>query len=417
MNHDLMFIKGNQKNFIRLSVEEEMLHTYELQMFTHNKMKSFLPFQRRSQNGQEYLYYDISGTQSLDILLQTQKLKRPIFVLFAKELLRLCKNINEYMLSIGCVVFDAKFIMYKADSQEIQFLYTFWEVQNREYTFSNLLEYCIDYLDYSDRELSESVFRLYEHLQEQGENFLLERELEICIELLEKEEMKEEVLSKKERIVEAEIEPIEIVISEEAEHKVDVYEPSEKKRKRGLLILLCIDVIGILLWKPLTILKICFFFSFGVFLLVLYVYICRSDFERTEKRRKESEAMTETYMNEYENIALQSNVEEDGTQFICIENMRGMLYNLQGLSPQYIHITETPQLIGKDREKVQICISSEGISRVHASIVKKGEVCILEDLCSTNGTWVNGENIGIRVPYVLKEGDHIQFAGAEYIFR
>ena len=76
MNNKLTFVRGNQKNFIRLSLEEEVLYTYEFQMFAHNAIKSFLPFQKRSENGEMYLYYDISGTQSLDIWGQTQKLKR-----------------------------------------------------------------------------------------------------------------------------------------------------------------------------------------------------------------------------------------------------------------------------------------------------------------------------------------------------
>ena len=415
MNNNLEFVRGNQKNFIRLSIEDEVLCTYQFQMFTHNVIKSFLPFQKRAENAQLYLYYDISGTQSLDVLVQIQKLKREFFLLFAKELLRLCKDISEYMLSLDNVVLDIKYMMYKADEQAIQFVYAFKETHQTNDGFNDLLEYCVEYLDYSDRLLSDCVFQLYEHLQDQGENFSLEYELENVIRILDEAEqgMKE---SQEESVVQP-IEPFEVVIPEETpKYKEVIFEKADKKGKRGILLLLCAEVIGIIAWKPLTILKICFYFSFGISLLALYVYISRKQKADEEKRKEEKRLQEITYRNEYESIAAQCN-EEDGTQFLAIGYMSGILYNLQGIFPQYIHITENLQLIGKDKESVQICILAEGISRVHASIVKKGEEYLLEDLCSTNGTWVNGKNIGARVPHVLKEGDYIRFASAEYIFR
>lgn len=416
MNNKLTFVRGNQKNFIRLSLEEEVLYTYEFQMFAHNEIKSFLPFQKRSENGEMYLYYDISGTQSLDIWGQTQKLKRDFLILFVKEILKLCKNIKEYMLSLGAVVLDVKYMMYKADTQEIRFVYLFEEGKQVTESLNDLLEYCVEHLDYSDRQLSDCVFRLYENLQEQGDNFALELELSKFLAMLE-EEQKKIAESKEKEVIVNSIEPIEVIAPEEtSKRREDVFVSADKRGKRGVLLLLCADVIGIFVWNPLTILKLCFFLSFGVCLLVLYIYINRKEKYEREKTREQEEMQHRTYINEYENIVSQCE-EEEGTQFIAIEYMDEMLYNLQGISPQYIHITEKCQLIGKDKEKVQVCISEEGISRVHASVVKKGDECILEDLCSTNGTWANGKNIGTRTPYVLKEGDRIRFATVEYIFR
>ena len=417
MNHELMFVKGNQKNFIRLSLEDRMAETYEFQMLMHNRVKSILPFQKRSQNGIMYLYYDVNGTQSLDILAQTQKLKRTFFKVFAQQFLALCKDIQEYMLAFTGVVLDPKFIMYKAETCELQFVYRFSETESGETTFGDLLEYCIDYLDYSDRLLSECVFKLYEHLQDLGENASFETELGWFINALSEEERAEKELIVEEKINKTEIDERNLETAGEADYSESAYDKAKQNRRGELLLLLFADLIVLVFWKPLTILKICFFLSFGLLLLALYIYLGRGEKDRLEKHKKEAKEIETVYINEYEKLTSQGVVEEDGTQFIRIENMQGMLYNLQGLSPQYIYITENLQLIGKEQEKVQVCILADGISRVHASIIRKGETCVIEDLCSTNGTWVNGKNIGIREPYVLKEGDRVCFASTEYIFR
>ena len=72
------FIRGNQKNYIRVSCDALVTEGYEYQMCNNNELGSLLKFHKRTQNGENYLYYEVSGLQSLDILLQTQKLKRTL---------------------------------------------------------------------------------------------------------------------------------------------------------------------------------------------------------------------------------------------------------------------------------------------------------------------------------------------------
>ncbi len=416
MSHNIEFVRGEQKNFIRLAIDDETLRSYEFQMFTHNQIKGFLPFQKRTQNGKTYLYYDVSGTQSLDILGQTQKLQRDFLMLFAKEVLKLYKNVKEYMLSVGGVVFEAKFLMYKVETKEILFIYSFEKGAVPFEALNGFLEYCIDYLDYSDKRLSDCIFRLYEHLQDQRENFSLETELANFLRNL-GEGVERAETGMPEVLVQT-VEPFEAVLS--ASESEEIYEDgfggADRKRRRGILLFLVVDVLAVIIWKPLTLLKLCFFFSLGGCLLGLYIYAGKKAKRNQEKRADERRMQEEVYQNEYDTIASKCD-DEEGTKFIALEHVSGALYNLQGIEPQYIYITEKLQVLGKDKEKVQVCILAEGISRVHASIIRKGDACYLEDLCSTNGTYVNGKNIGARTPYLLKEGDRVNFAGTEYIFQ
>jgi pSer/pThr/pTyr-binding forkhead associated (FHA) protein len=60
-----------------------------------------------------------------------------------------------------------------------------------------------------------------------------------------------------------------------------------------------------------------------------------------------------------------------------------------------------------------ITIPDHNVSREHAEFVQEGNGWAIEDLGSTNGTYVNGEEIqSVR----LREGDHIRVGVTEMVF-
>src|SRR5919205_4069611 len=54
------------------------------------------------------------------------------------------------------------------------------------------------------------------------------------------------------------------------------------------------------------------------------------------------------------------------------------------------------------------------VSRRHARILVRGTEAVLEDLVSTNGTFVNGQRLD--GPYVLRDGDNIELGGVTLEF-
>jgi pSer/pThr/pTyr-binding forkhead associated (FHA) protein len=64
-------------------------------------------------------------------------------------------------------------------------------------------------------------------------------------------------------------------------------------------------------------------------------------------------------------------------------------------------------------EDNDLCIPSETVSKYHAVIYRKGRQIEIEDLNSTNGTFVNGTAIR-RSP--LQPGDRIRLADVDLLF-
>lgn len=83
-----------------------------------------------------------------------------------------------------------------------------------------------------------------------------------------------------------------------------------------------------------------------------------------------------------------------------------------------IYIDKPVFRIGKERNYVDYFISDNtAVSRSHADIISKNGSYYVEDMNSTNHTYVNGMIIhsGVQVP--IKHGDKVTFANEEYEFR
>ncbi len=82
-----------------------------------------------------------------------------------------------------------------------------------------------------------------------------------------------------------------------------------------------------------------------------------------------------------------------------------------------IIIKKYPYIIGKIKDSVDEVINNPLISRIHAKLSKEEEKIVIEDMNSTNGTFVNGYRL---LPYSKKEivsGDKIRFGSHEYMLK
>lgn len=87
---------------------------------------------------------------------------------------------------------------------------------------------------------------------------------------------------------------------------------------------------------------------------------------------------------------------------------RAQLVVLSGSSVGQLFDLAGEQIIGRGRD-ADIRLQGDGISRHHARILVRGDKVQIEDLGSTNGSWVNGGKIHIQQ---LADGDKIQLGSA-----
>lgn len=74
-----------------------------------------------------------------------------------------------------------------------------------------------------------------------------------------------------------------------------------------------------------------------------------------------------------------------------------------------------PCIIGKSRKNCDFFINSSVISRVHMKITKESAEYFVEDLNSTNGSFVNGMRLMPQCPVKINIGDKITLADIDFI--
>jgi len=79
---------------------------------------------------------------------------------------------------------------------------------------------------------------------------------------------------------------------------------------------------------------------------------------------------------------------------------------LGGVEGDTYSLHEGATTVGRDTDN-DIQLISERVSRHHARFQNLSAVCRIEDLDSTNGTFINGKRISSANPYDLKQGDQI----------
>ena len=87
---------------------------------------------------------------------------------------------------------------------------------------------------------------------------------------------------------------------------------------------------------------------------------------------------------------------------------RSVLVVEGGSTDRRVEVADGSWLVGRD-EACDITVDDHGVSRRHASITKLGDRLWVEDVGSTNGTWVDGERVSGRRE--ISAGQRVQVGG------
>lgn len=74
-------------------------------------------------------------------------------------------------------------------------------------------------------------------------------------------------------------------------------------------------------------------------------------------------------------------------------------------------------VVGRGRRKTDYRLSNNQVSRIHARIYRQGKDYIIEDVNSTNGTYINSERLLPNEKKMIHRGDIIAFANEEFFVK
>ena len=103
-----------------------------------------------------------------------------------------------------------------------------------------------------------------------------------------------------------------------------------------------------------------------------------------------------------------------GTDWGDPENPR--LITIQGdLEKPTVEIEGTQFAVGRHRSN-DLVLDSDRVSRFHARLVRNGKKCLIQDLGSFNGTWLQGRRLDSEREYALQDQDTIQISDYRFLY-
>ncbi len=327
--------------------------SYEVRMVTENRINGFLPcVSQKCEGGTEY-YYEITGRQSMALLYERRKMGCGELRELLRGLEQILEAAGEYLLDPGHLILDPEYMYLNSRTEKLCLCYYPENEKTVRESFLDLAEYLLGKLDKSDTEGIEFGYDLYQNALEPNFSLL-------------------EVLC---RHAEPKPKPVAVPNPEPImEDPIEVKE--EILKKTGS-------------WKNF--------------------------FHRKQKKPKLADYVAEAdQMGSGSILFLREG--EPQKETACLEPYRQEGLILKSRDPEYpdFHVAGECFVIGKRKESVDGCIPASTVSRLHARITFDGSRYYLEDLNSTNGTWVDQLQLNPYEPYALEHGMHLMFASAEY---
>lgn len=366
---DIIYERDITHSYIKISAEEDNL---DVTIMLHQKIKGLLTIERCYVNGRGEYWYDISGKQALDNFI---KLHTFTYAMFEKLMLRICEQLEilEWnLLNENGLILNPEYIFINSKGETFSFLFYPHEKQNVMQELQKLLEYLLTKLDHSKQELVRGAYEIYEltlcdsyHIEDIKTIILRRRMSETILEEVIVEEEEDEQLLQEECISKDHA----IFLEEEEDHVQNKIIEQLKEFYKKI---------------------------------------------KTSLYQKSKENLPSIIYPEEEPEERKENLHPTVCINVISENARGtLLYEGMGDYPDF-EIGKGECIIGKSKE-VSLQIPKETISHFHAKIEYKDGYYI-EDINSTNGTFVNEELLNYREKRKLNAGDMIRFADVKYRF-
>lgn len=382
------YVRNMHSNYVRVALDKKPEEKkYQYCILSRGGIKGLLPCSLRYLDGQAFLYYDITSKQNLVQFHQKGNITREWVLDFMESLKNLQTELGRFLLQEDNVIWEPQHVFRDLERNMFSFLYVpYYAGENQ---FIRLLGFLVEKVDYEDEVLVETIYKMYEQVEKNGTIYLQEqifKDAKILenregkdAKLATVEEAKEEILA----VRTLEQNPEWDEMPDEEARPVDRKKESEKK-------------------------------LFGLF------ESRKGKKQKEQERREEYRESLQRSLDGYA-VAEELNYDEEygRTAFLTEkpekrETVR-RLYFSDGRKAAELDVQNL--LIGKYKDKVDLYLDDESVSRMHARILKDQDQYYLEDENSTNGTYCSKTRLQPYERRRLEPGDEVRIGNVTLLFR
>lgn len=415
---------------------------YELTMVAYNRIPGLLGMETEISDGQVRFWYDITGKQNLADYLGRREADGQLLTLLFQGLDTVCQQLQEYMLDESQLILDPEYLYLDLSGRTVGVAYLPGYHKDIRDSFQELMELLLRRLEHSDKQGAAMAYEMYQ--------FSLQREMSFSdmIRQAARQEMVEgtceegedsrdgkwkerQKLQKGDPEVNRELQrgyagaagnfPVQRAdvmgesqrqYAERAETAQKYSEgavgnagenfvkKSEKSRKQFRPVMVHSPAPG----RE----------EVGHFAKI------KAYLEGKGLKSDRKEAWKSSWKDAEEELPYVTAEEETvtyPTEVLCGGGGAQGILKYQGSGAQQdIAIEKDSFILGKEAGEVDGCITGKSVSRIHARISREDGSYYLEDMNSTNGTYLNGEQLEYRQKEKLTARDRVMFGMEEFIF-
>lgn len=437
----MQLIKEGIHSYLVIPRETKPGETYENQLFQYHNVPYFLSYEIRTMNGQCSLYYRLQWHTSLYSVMGHLPFTYERVYRMVESVIDAICVLDDYLLEPDGIVWDSRAVFMDVETGGLQFCY----YPDRDVSQGELRDLITEWLQYIDKKQDDIVLLVmgfYDVVTEQ------EMTKEALVGFREKmkryQRGSRDCLSEQRK--EEKVSGEGIVITEQwnkqRSHKPRLLFLVTSIVALADLVLLIGWIAGVLSYVYMRYLLI------GIVLLVGLVIglipdkekesvdeIMQEYLQRNNERVKirsdrlqekpvltgqggQEISMDKEATSRIGETTLLSQVDEmaDTDNHLVAEHINKILHLESLEKDRYPAITlqNGTVVIGSMAEGCTYVLKERGISRLHAKIMEKADGIYLLDLNSTNGTYLNGEEVEAGKDYKIEEGDLVAFAKCEY---
>lgn len=407
--------------------------SYEVRMILMNPISGLLPCSIQKIDNRTLFYYEITSRQPLEAMYGEKKLGRDELYPILKSLVDTIRVMQAYLLDPGHLVLEPEHIYMEAGGQRAYFSFIPVHRGDAREGMRDLMEYLLPKIDHQDPDAVRIGYGIYHCVTE--DNFQLEQiEKELFASAggqMEESSGEAEATGSTE---EEDYEKEEILRQICREPQEEEFQENREGIRTAAVVTGGILTIGggFLVWNYRYIPWSYLAAGFGGLLALagiagLIWYRRRkkellSPGEETEGKPEilsdnpipypdagHESGKTGRQSREFsgEETSLLTGKEQAGNH--CLrgkDNNGGTL----------IRLDEGVILVGKMAEAVDYCIPLSTVSRIHCKLEVTRGACLIQDLNSKNGTYVNGRLLESREKYPLQEHDEVRIADVTFYY-
>lgn len=414
-----------------LVIESEMIYTdsYELAMLRNNDIKGIIRPDIRVIDGKMLEYIRINGMLSFREWCTDREVEaREIFNLLDK-LCNVVMECGDYMLFPDNLLLELNNI-FVADQRNMYFIYSFGHEKCVKEQIRDLVSDLLKIVDHRTTDLLDDMYNIYELVS--AENFDIKKLCEDVKNIIHKSSEQNEdriVRSQRNQLVFDEVFGETIGPEKTVEAVKDT--TTKKKIRISVLVLaaVCVTLTVITAFmmagyvvKMIVIDDRLIMAAVAALAVEIFIWIEYRKKELEEDRRPD-EALARVGEATVQKSECHTDILRDTAEITSIlampedkERENDVLVQFVGQDgTNTLNLADRDKIIGRDKCTVDMLVADRNVSRNHLLVHGENEEIYIEDMDSTNGTYVNGIKLPQRRKWKIKSGDVVRIGNCEYV--